>query len=654
MTQEGLGFGDDSIQADGTQAPPPSVDGSLPPGSIELPNGGYMVWVEHVGQYAVYVSQDNTFGPPSIRFSGWRNAADVEEEATGPGTPGGATQQTAEALLADGGVQDGLGRIIYKGRLYLEQGNSGLYKDTTGAPGADKGPTTRLGSQTRDLVLPGTANGGDAGDPGTGSASELHPEFAPLFESSRQNIIGGGRPGFGGAGSAAADFVGLGQRAVEEARSGYNPIRSSSFTDQEGMMKGLGFAFATNDPIKNTQLIQNATADRARLFAENPSLSPADIQGILKIQNQKALTAPPPTDILPPNAHGGTINVTPESVGQTLQTMAHGGTVKTGRGEFAAGDVHNAESDGNQSSDGSGFSQGQFGAQLSGFQRQQALEQFGSFNPEKSYQEYLNYIQSGGPQHSYNVGGGASQGLASHLNFQETGNSLPILGTQNSSTPGFGEGPGRNTAQASSGGGGGGGAGPMPLPSPSDPRQPRGSFAPGYVPPAQGSALARRDAFIEANKPPPAEAVAPVAPITQPPVAPSLQQSSFNWLGGPPAPVAPDPTQFAYQTGNLAYNPGFAQGGSITTNGQATVIDDRTGQPIATVGEPNPMTGQPQPEQLQVTPLTPNPVAPDGSTAPQGPQPAPGQAANPVTPSAFGILMAQLLGKSKTRRRAAS
>ena len=35
-------------------------------------------------------------------------------------------------------------------------------------------------------------------------------------------------------------------------------------------------------------------------------------------------------------------------------------------------------------------------------------------------------------------------------------------------------------------------------------------------------------------------------------------------------------------------------------------------------------------------------------------QPAQGQAANPVTPSAFGLLMAQMLGQNKPRRRTAA
>ena len=105
--------------------------------------------------------------------------------------------------------------------------------------------------------------------------------------------------------------------------------------------------------------------------------------------------------------------------------------------------------------------------------------------------------------------------------------------------------------------------------------------------------------------------------------------------------------------GQFTVNQGFAGGGSMVISEPSTVVGNQTGTPFATLAEANPNTGQAQPEQLagaQVTPLVPNPVAPDGTTATPQPAQAAGQQA-PNSPTNMGLLMAQLLGTGKLNPR---
>ena len=103
------------------------------------------------------------------------------------------------------------------------------------------------------------------------------------------------------------------------------------------------------------------------------------------------------------------------------------------------------------------------------------------------------------------------------------------------------------------------------------------------------------------------------------------------------------------QAAAAAAQPGLAHGGEVTVSEPSTVVGDFTGTPYATVGEIDPFTGQAQPEQLSVQPLTPDPVSPDGVRLSDF-----GPGGQILTPSAFGALMAQMLGRRKPRRRSRS
>jgi hypothetical protein len=89
------------------------------------------------------------------------------------------------------------------------------------------------------------------------------------------------------------------------------------------------------------------------------------------------------------------------------------------------------------------------------------------------------------------------------------------------------------------------------------------------------------------------------------------------------------------------YVPRMDEGGAMVTgNEPMTVVGDMTGNPYATIGEMNALTGQPTRESLNVTPLEP-------SVPMQGGMGAPPQ----MPPTAFATLLETLMPVSKKGRK---
>ena len=83
----------------------------------------------------------------------------------------------------------------------------------------------------------------------------------------------------------------------------------------------------------------------------------------------------------------------------------------------------------------------------------------------------------------------------------------------------------------------------------------------------------------------------------------------------------------------------FAGGGQMTLAEPSTVVGNQTGTPYASLAEPDPMTGQPRPESLTVTPL--------GGASPQ----AGSGAAIPGGPTPFAMMMERLFTDLRTGKR---